>query len=57
MIIGAVIVYSRLILLVLAFLAPRLSSGPQRGVNKTFGTVGTVAGKPAAPLGLGSASR
>ena len=50
MIIGAVIVIC-LILLVLAFLAPRLSSGPQRGVNKTFGAGGNVAGKAPGPLG------
>ena len=39
------------ILLILGFLAPRLSSKPQRGVNKTFSTGGNVAGK--APGGLG----
>ena len=50
MVIGAVIVIC-IILLVLAFLAPRLSSGPQRGVNKTFGTGGNVAGKAPGPLG------
>jgi hypothetical protein len=33
------------ILLILGFLAPRLSSKPQRGVNKTFGTGANVAGK------------
>jgi Family of unknown function (DUF6411) len=33
------------ILLILGFLAPRLSSKPQRGVNKTFSTGGNVAGK------------
>ena len=50
MIIGAVIVIC-IVLLILAFLAPRLSSGPQRGVNKTFGTGGNVAGKAPGPLG------
>ena len=50
MIIGAVIVIC-IILLILAFLAPRLSRGPQRGVNKTFGTGGNVAGKAPGPLG------
>jgi uncharacterized protein DUF6411 len=50
MIIGAVIVIC-IILLILAFLAPRLSSKPQRGVNKTFGTGGNVAGKAPGPLG------
>jgi Family of unknown function (DUF6411) len=39
------------ILLILGFLAPRLSTKPQRGVNKTFGAGGNVAGK--APGGLG----
>ena len=39
------------ILLILGFLAPRLSTKPQRGVNKTFSTGGNVAGK--APGGLG----
>ncbi|MEA2380327.1 MAG: hypothetical protein QOH72_298 [Solirubrobacteraceae bacterium] len=39
------------ILLILAFLAPRLSSKPQRGVNKTFGTGGNIAGKAPGPLG------
>ena len=40
-----------IILLILGFLAPRLSSKPQRGVNKTFGTGGNVAGKAPGPLG------
>jgi hypothetical protein len=40
-----------IILLILAFLAPRLSSKPQRGVNKTFSTGGNVAGKAPGPLG------
>jgi uncharacterized protein DUF6411 len=39
------------ILLILGFLAPRLSSKPQRGVNKTFSTGGNVAGKAPGPLG------
>lgn len=34
-----------IILLILGFLAPRLSRKPQRGVNKTFATGGNVAGK------------
>ena len=50
MIIGAVIVIC-IILLILGFLAPRLSSKPQRGVNKTFGTGGNVAGKAPGPVG------
>ena len=39
------------ILLILGFLAPRLSTKPQRGVNKTFSTGGNVAGKAPGPLG------
>ena len=39
------------ILLILGFVAPRLSSKPQRGVNKTFSAGGNVAGK--APGGVG----
>ena len=50
MIIGAVIVIC-IVLLILAFLAPRLSREPQRGVNKTFGAGGNVAGKAPGPLG------
>jgi hypothetical protein len=40
-----------IILLILGFLAPRLSSKPQRGVNKTFSTGGNVAGKAPGSLG------
>jgi hypothetical protein len=40
-----------IVLLVLAFLLPRLSSGPQRGVNKAFTRGGNVAGKAPGPLG------
>jgi uncharacterized protein DUF6411 len=50
MIIGAVIGIC-IILLILAFLAPRLSAGPQRGVNKTFAAGGNVAGKAPGPFG------
>jgi Family of unknown function (DUF6411) len=39
------------VLLVLAFLLPRLSSGPQRGVNKAFSSGGNVAGKAPGRLG------
>jgi hypothetical protein len=39
------------VLLILAFLAPRLSSKPQRGVNRTFSTGGRVASKAPGPLG------
>jgi hypothetical protein len=40
-----------ILLLILGFLAPRLSTKPQRGVNKTFSTGGNVAGKAPGPLG------
>jgi hypothetical protein len=40
-----------IILLILGFLAPRLSTKPQHGVNKVFGTGGRVAGKAPGPLG------
>ena len=39
------------LLLVIAFLAPRLSSKPQSGVNRAFGTGGNVAGSAPGPLG------
>jgi hypothetical protein len=39
------------ILLILGFLAPRLSSKPQRGVNKTFSAGGNAAGKAPGPVG------
>jgi uncharacterized protein DUF6411 len=39
------------VLLVLAFLAPRLSSKPQSGVNRVFGTGGNVAGHAPGRLG------
>jgi Family of unknown function (DUF6411) len=45
MVIGAVIVIC-IVLLVLAFLLPRLSRGPQRGVDRTLG-VGQSAGAKA----------
>jgi Family of unknown function (DUF6411) len=47
----AAIVAICIVLLILGFLAPRLSSKPQRGVNKTFSTGGNVAGKAPGPLG------
>jgi hypothetical protein len=40
-----------IILLILGFLAPRLSTKPQHGVNKVFGTGGRAAGKAPGPLG------
>jgi len=50
MLIAAVIVIC-IVLAVLAFLVPRLSRHPERGVSKTFGAAGNTAGK--APGGLG----
>lgn len=39
------------VLLVLAFLVPRLSQGPQRGVDKTLGVGQRAGGKAPGPLG------
>jgi hypothetical protein len=47
----AAVVAICIILLILGFVAPRLSQKPQRGVNKTFGAGGNVAGKAPGPLG------
>jgi hypothetical protein len=40
-----------LLLLVLAFLAPRLSRYPERGVERTYSAGGNVAGKAPGKLG------
>jgi hypothetical protein len=40
-----------ILLLILAFLAPRLSSKPQSGVNRVFGAGGRTAGKAPGPAG------
>ena len=40
-----------LLLLILAFLAPRLSRGPERGGQKVLGFGGREAGKAPGPLG------
>ena len=40
----AIIAAVCVVLLILAFLAPKLSRHPQKGVHKTFGTGGNVAG-------------
>ena len=40
-----------ILLLILAFLAPRLSRHPERGGQKVFGTGGRTAGKAPGPLG------
>jgi len=50
MIIAGVIVVC-VLLLVLAFLAPRLSQGPQKGVDKGLGSGGRTASKAPGPLG------
>jgi hypothetical protein len=39
------------LLLILAFLAPRLSAKPQSGVNRVFGAGGRTAGKAPGPFG------
>ena len=39
------------LLLILAFLAPRLSRHPQRGVSKAFGAGSRAAGHAPGPLG------
>ncbi|HEY8584654.1 MAG TPA: DUF6411 family protein [Capillimicrobium sp.] len=50
MLIAGIIVVC-VILLVLAFLLPRLSHGPQRGVDKVLGTGQGAAGSAPGPLG------
>src|SRR3954453_2249468 len=50
MLVGAVIVIC-LILLVLAFLLPRLSRGPQRGVSKALGGGARAGSKAPGPFG------
>ena len=47
----AIVVAVCIVLLILAFLAPRLSRYPERGVEKTYGTGGRAAGKAPGPLG------
>jgi Family of unknown function (DUF6411) len=47
----AVIVVVCLVLLVLAFLLPRLSRYPQRGVDRTLGAGQSAGGKAPGPLG------
>jgi hypothetical protein len=50
MVIGAIIGVC-LILLILGFLVPRLSSGPQRGVDRTLGAGQRAGGKAPGVLG------
>ena len=40
-----------IVLLVLAFLVPRLSHGPQKGVDKTLGAGQRTGGKAPGPIG------
>jgi hypothetical protein len=47
----AIVVGICVVLLVLGFVAPRLSRGPQRGVSEAFGAGGRVAGRAPGPLG------
>ena len=50
MLIAAIIVIC-IVLLLLGFLAPRLSRYPQRGVDRTFGAGQRAGGKAPGPLG------
>jgi hypothetical protein len=47
----AIIVGVCVVLLVLGFLVPRLSSHPQRGVDRTLGLGQSAGGKAPGPLG------
>jgi hypothetical protein len=47
----AIIVGVCVVLLVLAFLVPRLSSHPQRGVDRTLGVGQRAGGKAPGPIG------
>jgi hypothetical protein len=46
-----IIVAVCLVLLVLGFLLPRLSNGPQRGVDRTLGVGQRAGGKAPGPIG------
>jgi Family of unknown function (DUF6411) len=46
-----IIVAVCVVLLVLAFLLPKLSQGPQRGVDKTLGAGQRTGGKAPGPIG------
>ncbi|MFN8111674.1 MAG: DUF6411 family protein [Solirubrobacterales bacterium] len=50
MIIGGIIVIC-IVLAILAFLVPRLSHGPQKGVDRTLGVGQRAGGKAPGPLG------
>jgi hypothetical protein len=47
----AIIVVVCIVLLVLAFLMPRLSNHPQRGVDRTLGVGQRAGGKAPGPIG------
>ena len=47
----AIIVGVCILLLILAFLVPRLSRGPQRGVDRTLGVGQRAGGKAPGPIG------
>ena len=47
----AIVVAVCIVLLILAFIAPRLSRYPERGVEKTYGAGGRTAGKAPGRLG------
>jgi uncharacterized protein DUF6411 len=47
----AIIVGVCAVLLVLAFLLPRLSTGPQRGVDRTLGVGQRAGGRAPGPIG------
>jgi hypothetical protein len=47
----AIIIGVCIILLILGFLVPRLSHGPQRGVDRTLGVGQRTGGKAPGPIG------
>ncbi|HKE81494.1 MAG TPA: DUF6411 family protein [Solirubrobacteraceae bacterium] len=47
----AIVIAICVVLLILAFIAPRLSRYPERGVERTYGAGGRVAGKAPGRLG------
>ena len=47
----AIVVAICILLAIFAFLAPRLSRHPQRGVQRTYSAGGNAAGKAPGPLG------
>jgi hypothetical protein len=47
----AIIVGACIVLLVLGFLLPRLSTGPQRGVDRTLGVGQRAGGRAPGPIG------